>query len=164
MPGFIPSIRHKQYFPSLPRTKTWVSLQESGTRGSFKGDCVFQHLSVWHTAKASRKSAPTGSISGMSLAHGKWQELSQAAAPVQFFPLYSPQQHFQRNPDQQKNSVLTFAKWSLLVLGFLFFIFDLLGLKTEPRKIRGRRVKVKNWVLFPLLLGKLALWIVIPTN
>lgn len=80
----------------------------------------------------------------MSLAHGKWQALSQVAAPVQFSPLYSPQQHFQQNPDQQKNSVLTFAKWNLLVSGFLFFVFDLLAFKTEPRKIRGRRVKVKS--------------------
>lgn len=40
--------------------------------------------------------------------------------------------------------MLTFAKWSLLVSGFVFFIFDLLGFKTEPRKIRGRRVKGKK--------------------
>jgi len=83
-------------------------------------------------------------VSGTSLARGKWQALSPERAPVQFFLLYNPQQHFQQNPDKQKSAVLTFAKWSLLVSGFLFFIFDLLDFKTEPRKIRGRRLKGKK--------------------
>lgn len=151
----------------LLRTKIWISLQEFGTSGSFKVDCGFQHWStcLTHSYNQQQNTAPVGSTSGTSLAHGKWQALSQASAPVQFFLLHSSQQHFQQNPDKRRNSVLTFAKWSLLVSGFLFFIFDLLGFKTEPRKIRGRRVKgkKKSWVLF-LLLGKLALWTAIPTN
>lgn len=90
-----PSIRGAYFSLAFLRREIWVSLQVPGTSGSLKAAWLPAPEYVSDAQlKAAAKHSPTGSASGTSLAHGKWQALSQVSTPLLFLPPSQPSAAF----------------------------------------------------------------------